>query len=160
MSIRIPREILFGKIALLVAQRSTCPRKHVGAILVRDNRIISMGYNGSPSGMPHCEDIGCNIGPDNTCMMTVHAEANAIAFAAREGIQTKGSVLYVTAEPCLTCAKLIINAGIIRVVSLSKYKDHAGTILLKDAGIEVWQTEDVNLYEKDFSIPNVQEKGT
>ena len=135
---RISREAMFKSIVTILSERSTCTRRQVGALLIRDNRIIAMGYNGSPSGLPHCEDVGCLIGPDGGCIRTVHAEANVIAFAAKEGIETKGATLYVTLEPCLTCAKLIINAGITHVMCLEKYdRSWDGVLLLESAGVKV-----------------------
>jgi len=134
---RPSRDKMFTQIASVVAQRSTCDRKHVGAVLVRDNRIISIGYNGSPSGLPHCDDEGCIHGPLGNCIRTIHAEVNTIAFAARQGISTENAMMYITTEPCLDCAKLMINAGIKEVVCMSSYRDSSGVDLLKEAGIKV-----------------------
>lgn len=144
------------------SRRSTCSRLHVGAVLTADTRLISTGYNGAPSGMPHCDhtcdcrfkglgfdestllpsshDSGCPAGP---CEISVHAEANAIAFAARYGVRTDKTALYVTHEPCLTCAKLIVNAGIKDVIYDQPYRNHDGVILLFDAGIRVGLLKDV-----------------
>jgi len=134
---RLSRDQMFTEIALVVAKRSTCDRKHVGAVLVRDNRIISIGYNGSPSGLPHCDEDGCMPGPVGNCIRTVHAEANAIAFAARQGISTDKCMMYITTEPCLDCSKLMINAGIKEVVCMSSYRDSSGVDLLKEARVKV-----------------------
>lgn len=107
------------EIAATIAKRATCDRKHVGAVIVRDKMILSTGYNGSPRGLPHCDDVGHDLremGGRQSCVRTVHAESNAVAQAARSGVSIEGATLYVTACPCLDCAKLVINAGIIRVV--------------------------------------------
>lgn len=132
---RITRAELFRELVLSIAKRSTCTRKSVGAVIVKDGRVLSMGYNGSPSGMPHCIDEGCLLGPEGGCIRTQHAEANAIAWAAREGISLMGATLWVTDSPCLSCAKLIVNAGIVEVVYLQRYRDESGIRLLNDARI-------------------------
>ena len=111
----------FIQIAKEVASRSTCPRGSIGAVIVRDNRIISTGYNGAPSGEEHCEDAGCQIENEH-CQRTVHAETNAIAYAAKDGISLDGATLYVTdalgrkpTPVCHKCSQLIKVAGIVRV---------------------------------------------
>jgi dCMP deaminase len=98
-------------IAREVSTRSTCTRKQVGAVIVRDRNILSTGYNGSMPGMPHCDEEACDV-ENGHCVATVHAEANAIAQAAKHGTAVKDSVLYTTASPCWLCFKLIVNAGI------------------------------------------------
>ena len=125
------------EIASIVSQRSTCQRAQVGAIIVKDNRIISTGYGGAPSGMPHCLDEGCLMGNNEGCIRTIHAEVNTIAFAARSGISVKGATMYVTLSPCYNCSKLIINSGIKRVIYKEEYRDTSGVNLLQEAGIEV-----------------------
>lgn len=105
----------FLKIAQNVASRATCDRKHVGAVIVRDKVILSTGYNGSPRNMAHCDDVGHEM-IEGHCVRTVHAEANAIAQAAKNGISVDGATLYTTASTCYDCFKLLINAGIKRVV--------------------------------------------
>ncbi len=134
----------FMEIAKVVAKRSTCLRRKVGAVIVKDKRILTTGYNGAPSGLPHCLDIGClrdklNVpsGERQELCRGVHAEQNAIVQAALHGIRIAGGTLYTTHQPCITCAKLIINAGIKRVVYGTKYADNRGLELLKEAGIEV-----------------------
>lgn len=134
---RLSREEVLAAFAEIIAQRTTCPRRSVGAILVRDGRVLSSGYNGAPSGLPHCTEVGCLVGPDGGCLRTVHAEANTIAFAARRGIPTEGAHLWTTVAPCLSCAKLIINAGISEVYTLSEYRDASGSQLLLAAGVWV-----------------------
>ncbi len=133
---RIPRDQLFNTIARVVALRSTCPRAKVGAILVRDNRIVAQGYNGAPAGMAHCTEAGCIPGPDGGCLRVVHAEANLISFAAKNGGRgTQGTTLYTVMAPCLECAKLIINSGIKEVIYQIPYKNTAGLELLELAGV-------------------------
>lgn len=101
----------FFSIASVVATRSTCPRKRVGCVIVRDNRILSTGYNGSPPGEDHCEDVGCWL-EDDHCLRSVHAEANAIATAARFGVVLDGATAYITISPCTRCSMLLKSAGI------------------------------------------------
>lgn len=125
------------------AKRGTCNRKQVGAILTMDGRIISTGYVGAPSGMPHCVDVGCTVGPDGGCTATLHAEANAIAYAARNGVKTDGGTLYTTLSPCVPCAKILISAGIRRVVYGESYRDQSGIDYLKQAGVEVLNITDL-----------------
>lgn len=132
---RISRDNMLLQIALIVKQRSTCLRRQVGAVLALDGRVLSTGYGGAPSGVAHCTPDVC--GPDKPCTRTIHAEANAVAFAARLGIATRGSTLYCTASPCIECAKLIINAGILRVVYHEEYRDTAPIELLTSVGIRV-----------------------
>ena len=101
----------FMNIAQEVATRSTCDRKHVGAVIVRDKTILSTGYNGSIKGLPHCDEAGCEM-VEGHCVRTTHAEANAIVQAAKNGVKIELSEIYVTASPCYNCFKLIANAGI------------------------------------------------
>lgn len=136
---RPSRDELLMRIAAVVSSRGTCNRAYVGAVIAVDGRIISTGYVGAPSGLPHCIDIGDEISPDGGCIRTVHAEANAIAWSARNGTSTEEATLYCTHEPCLNCAKLIINAGITRVVYEHSYRLHDGSYLLETAGVEVEQ---------------------
>lgn len=130
---RISRIDLAMEVARLYKRRATCRRGQVGALLMRDNRIIATGYNGPPEGQPHCEEHGCDL--SLPCTHAIHAEANLIAFCAKEGIRTKGATLIVTASPCLKCSELIIQAGIRQVVYDSKYRDDSGKKLLLAAGI-------------------------
>lgn len=109
-------------IAKEVATRSTCDRKHVGAVIVRDKSILATGYNGSVRGLGHCDDEG-HLMEDGHCVRTVHAEANAIVQAARNGMRIDGASIYVTASPCWGCFRLIANAGIVKVVFGEFYRD-------------------------------------
>jgi dCMP deaminase len=112
----------FMAIAREVATRSTCDRKHVGAVIVRDKMILATGYNGSIRGLPHCDDDG-HMMEDGHCVRTVHAEANAIVQAARNGVRLEGGQIYVTASPCFGCFKMIANAGLSRIVFGEFYRD-------------------------------------
>ncbi len=112
----------FMEIARVVSSRSTCDRKHVGALLVRDRMILSTGYNGSIRGMPHCDEVG-HLMEGGHCVATIHAEANSVLQAARNGVRIDGADLYTTASPCWPCFKLIANAGIKRVVYAEFYRD-------------------------------------
>ena len=124
----------FMGIAFQVATRSTCDRAHVGAVIVRERRILTTGYNGSPRGLPHCDDVG-HLMVDGHCVRTLHAEQNAIIQAAYHGISVKGGTIYVTHQPCLTCAKMIINAGLVRVVYAGEYPDPYSAQFLLEAGV-------------------------
>lgn len=136
MSERITRDVMLTEMAVIASKRSTCSRKRVGAIIALDGRVLSIGYAGSPAGTPHCTDVGCLIGPEGGCVRTVHAELNAIAFAAKQGISLNHSTLYCTDSPCLSCAKAIINAGIIAVRYIREYRDLSGLELLNSANID------------------------
>jgi dCMP deaminase len=112
----------FMSIAQVVATRSTCQRKYVGAVLVRNRTILSTGYNGSIRGMPHCTDVG-HMMEDGHCVATIHAEANAIIQAARNGVMIEGATNYVTASPCWHCFKQLANAGVQRICYGEFYRD-------------------------------------
>lgn len=147
----------FMEIANTVAKRATCDRGRSGCVIVRDKQILVTGYVGSPRGLPHCDDVGHQLkkvihedGSVTThCMRTVHAEQNAITQAARLGIPLEGSTLYCKMTPCRTCAMLIINCGIRRVVCEKKY--HAGAEseeMFRQASIELtYFSEDIEKYE-------------
>ncbi len=136
---RPPWDDYFMDITLQVARRSTCDRAHVGSIIVKDKRILTTGYNGAPAGLPHCDEIG-HLMIAGHCVRTLHAEQNAIIQAALHGVSVEGSTLYVTHQPCLACAKMIINAGIRRVVYAGHYPDENAVAFLRDAGValEPW----------------------
>lgn len=137
---RISLEAIFMKTAQLFADRSTCKRARVGAVIVKNNRIISTGYVGSPPGLDHCLTDDCIIDKNTGgCIRTIHAEMNAIAWAAREGLNIYKSTLYTTLSPCLDCSKIIISAGIQAVVYLTLYRDQQGLDLLKSAEISLKQ---------------------
>jgi len=133
----------FMKITHLVAERSTCLRRQVGAIIVIKKRIISTGYNGAPKGLNHCLDIGClreelkiPSGERQELCRGVHAEQNAIIQAGGGGVDMEGATMYCTDSPCSTCSKMIINAGIKKLVLGRKYPDKLGEQLINEAGIE------------------------
>ncbi len=123
-------------ITLDVSRRSTCLRAQVGAIIVKDKRILTTGYNGAPKGLPHCLDEGCEI-VDGHCVRTLHAEQNAIIQAALHGISLEGGTIYTTHQPCATCAKMIINAGMTRVIYAGLYPDALAMKYLKLAGVQI-----------------------
>lgn len=134
----------FSQITLLVAERSTCLRRKVGAILVKDKRILTTGYNGAPIGLRHCAEVGClreklNVpsGERHELCRGLHAEQNAIIQAAVAGVSIKDSVLYCTNFPCVVCAKMLINAGVKEVYYLSDYSDPLSEELFAEAGIKV-----------------------
>ena len=136
----------FLDIVEIVSRRSTCLRRAVGAGLVRDRRILATGYNGAPSKLQHCLDIGClreklNVpsGERHELCRGLHAEQNAIIQAALHGVSAKGSTLYCTNHPCVICAKMIINAGVVRIVIREGYHDKLAAQMLKEAGIDVKQ---------------------
>ena len=118
------------------AKRATCPRKHVGAVIVLHDGIVSTGYNGSVRGMPHCTDVGCMM-EDNHCVRTVHAEANAIIQAAKRGSEINGGTIYTTASPCWWCFKLIANSGLKKIIFGEMYRDERITQFAAEAGIEL-----------------------
>lgn len=136
----------FLEIVELVSKRSTCCRRAVGSGLVRDHRILATGYNGAPSKLKHCLDIGClreqlkiPSGERHELCRGLHAEQNAVIQAALHGVNTKGSTLYCTNHPCVICAKMIINAGVVRIVIRDGYHDKLAAQMLKEAGINVKQ---------------------
>ncbi len=126
----------FMRIARVVATRSTCDRKHVGAVIVRDKTILSTGYNGSIRGLPHCDEVG-HLMENGHCVRTVHAEANAIVQAARNGVRIEGAEIYVTASPCWNCFKLLANAGIRRIYYGEFYRDERILDFARQLGIEL-----------------------
>ncbi len=126
----------FMSIAQVVATRSTCPRKYVGSVLVKNRTILSTGYNGSIRGMPHCSDVG-HMMEDNHCVATIHAEANAIIQAARNGVMIDGAACYVTASPCWNCFKQLANAGITRICFGEFYRDERIFEIAKKINIEL-----------------------
>lgn len=149
---RISREEMFTGICSLVARRSTCLRSQVGALIVKDGRIISMGYNGPVSGMPLCTKPSAQEElevfwsdkplPDTNCMgpgcnRSLHAETNAITFAARTGVSVEGCIMYCSMSPCINCAKVIVNSGIKEVRYLEEYRDNSGLEFLERSGIKV-----------------------
>lgn len=137
-------EEYFMDIARLVARRSTCLRRQVGAVMVKEKNILATGYNGTPSGIAHCAETGClreqlkvPSGERHELCRGLHAEQNAIIQAARHGTNISGATLYCTNSPCIICTKMLINAGIRHVVYLDGYPDRLSMDMLHEAGIEV-----------------------
>ncbi|MBN1809206.1 MAG: cytidine/deoxycytidylate deaminase family protein [Planctomycetes bacterium] len=135
-------EEYFLSIAEYVSTRSTCLRRKVGAVLVRDKRILSTGYNGAPKGVPHCIDLGCMrqelgvpSGERHELCRALHAEMNTIIQAAIYGVSTEKSTLYCTTMPCSLCAKMLINAGVAEIVAKAGYPDELAKKLLDEAGV-------------------------
>jgi len=126
----------FMNIARVVASRSTCDRKFVGAVIVRDKTILSTGYNGSIRGMPHCTEVG-HMMEDNHCVATIHAESNAILQAATNGVSIDRASIYVTASPCCSCFKHVTNAGIRRVIYGEFYRDARIFDVAQKLGVEL-----------------------
>ncbi len=127
----------FMKIASAVSERSTCDRAFVGCVLVRDKRILTSGFNGSPTGQEHCDEAG-HLMVDGHCVRTIHAETNAIIQAALHGVSTRGATCYVTHFPCINCTKVLINAGITRIVYAEAYRmDENALTFLQKAEVEV-----------------------
>lgn len=156
---RISRDKMFMDICETVAKRSTCVRGNVGAVIVQEGRIVSMGYNGAPPGLPHCEDVGCSGGvpqwsdevsrisrmqptlttfPDG-CQRATHAEVNAVAFAARHGTPCDDAVMYCTHATCARCAAIVVAAGIHALVYCIPYRLTDGLELLDQANVMVRQ---------------------
>lgn len=146
---RISFDEYFMKMAFLASERSTCERRRVGAVLVRDRHVIATGYNGAAMGVKHCgekggcirQQLGIESGKQLDICSAVHAEQNVIAQAAYHGIATKDSILYVTISPCFTCAKLLINAGVKEVVINGYYPDDRTEALFEEAKIKIRKIE-------------------
>ncbi|MGA0276436.1 deaminase [archaeon] len=126
----------FGEITKQVALRSTCVRKKVGAIIVKDKNIISTGYNGSIRGLEHCETVGCLM-MEGHCTRTIHAEANAIIQAAKHGLMIDRAEIYISASPCFNCFKLIANSGIAKIYFMEFYRDQRIIEIAKKLNIEL-----------------------
>jgi dCMP deaminase len=134
----------FMRMAELAATRSTCLRRQVGAVIVKDKKVLATGYNGAPSGLKHCLDIGClrdelgiPSGERHELCRATHAEQNAIVQAAMFGVSIKSATMYSTTQPCILCTKLIINAGIKKIVIKDSYPDKMSLQMLKEAKVEI-----------------------
>lgn len=143
-------EEYFMEIAELVAKRSTCLRRQVGAVLVKEKNVLATGYNGTPAGITHCDKVGCirqeqNIpsGQRHELCRGLHAEQNAIIQAAKHGTNIGGSILYCTHQPCSICTKMIINAGITKIIYRDGYPDELSQQMLVESGIEVVPFEQI-----------------
>jgi len=142
MSVRPDWDDYFMDIAAMVASRSTCLRRQVGCVMVKERRILSTGYNGAPSGVAHCSEIGCRrmqegvpSGERVEMCRGVHAEQNAIIQGARHGVVLQGATVYTTTQPCSICTKMLINAGIEEIIFEGDFPDELSRELLKEAGI-------------------------
>lgn len=140
----------FMEIARLVASRSTCLRRQVGAVVVKDKNVLATGYNGTPSGITHCSEVGClrqklNVpsGERHELCRGLHAEQNAIIQAAKHGIDISGATFYCTNSPCVICSKMIINAGAGRIVFLEGYPDTLSLEMLGESGVELLSFDDL-----------------
>lgn len=148
---RISWEDYFMEMAELTAKRSTCLRRHVGAVIVKDKHVIASGYNGAPKGIAHCDERGGCLrqklsvpsGQRHELCMALHAEQNAIIQAACLGQSVEGATIYVTHQPCVICAKMIINAGIDRIVVKEGYPDELAIEILEEAGKKVIQIGEI-----------------
>lgn len=142
------KQLRYDKAYLIMARSwaklSHCKRKQVGALIVKDDMIISDGYNGTPSGFDNC----CEDDAGNTHWYVLHAEANAILKVAKSTNNAKGATLYLTLSPCKDCSKLILQAGIVRLVYLNGYKDNSGIQFLKAAGLDVTQISDIEIEDE------------
>ncbi|MDI6713137.1 MAG: cytidine/deoxycytidylate deaminase family protein [Anaerosomatales bacterium] len=139
----------FMGLAAHVAGRSTCLRRKTGAVLVKDKRILSTGYNGAPSGLEHCESAGClrerlavPSGSNHELCRGIHAEQNAVVQAARHGIAIEGAAIYCTHQPCVMCAKILLNAGVVEIVYREPYPDELAEGLLRESGVTVRRFEE------------------
>lgn len=149
----------FMEIAQVVSKRSTCLRRSVGAVIVKNKQILTTGYNGAPKGMDHCEVTGClreqlkvPSGTRHELCRGIHAEQNAVIQAAVNGVSTEGATLYCTHQPCVVCTKILINAGIQRVVYANPYPDKLAEEMMKDAKgitLDIWETKVGNCEEKE-----------
>lgn len=126
----------FLKLAMLASERATCPRMHCGCVLVRDKFVLATGYNGSLPGTPHCYEAGCMVVNDH-CVRTNHAEVNAVCQASQHGVSLAKATAYVTNMPCTNCAKLLVAAGIVRVVVFSGFHDTLAEVFFEQAGVKL-----------------------
>jgi len=133
-------EQYFMEVARTVASRATCPRASVGAVLTREHRILTTGYNGAPRGVAHCTDAECLM-VDGHCLRATHAEANAVVQGALHGVSLQGATAYCTHQPCAGCSKLLISAGIVRIVYRDAYPDPIASLLLDEAGVTMKRYE-------------------
>lgn len=149
MSERLSWDQYFLTITQQVAERSTCTRAKVGAVIVRDKNILATGYNGAPAGMPHCTDVGCLIYESKTpngdteqnCFRTIHAEMNAIAQAAKNGSNIKGGAIYITHTPCIHCFKVLVNTGIKEIYYEKPYKLDTLEELLRYTQVHLYKVD-------------------
>ena len=150
---------IYMELAVKIAQRSHCIKRHVGAVLTKETRIVSVGYNGPPAGTHNCDeefpDTGCALDSKGSCSLAIHAEQNAILYAAKNKVNIKGCTLYVSLSPCLSCARIIYTMGINRVVYLNSYAAYKG--LPKDEGLEFLEKFGVATDKYEGSIEHATE---
>lgn len=155
----------FMAIAKIIAARGTCDRLYAGSVLVKDNRIIATGYNGSPAGLPHCNDVGHML-EEGHCVRTIHGEHNSLLQAARQGgTSTQGSTMYTKYSPCIHCTKYVIASGVKRVVIGKVYRNPQALDMLKEAGVSVevyqenpeWHNELMQIFSEE--IPGRENEG-
>jgi dCMP deaminase len=148
---------IFMELAVNLAKRSRCIKRHVGAVLTKDTRIISIGYNGPPSGTHNCDEewpgVGCPRDSKGGCSLAIHAEQNAILYAVKNKTDVDGGTLYLTLSPCLACARIIYSTGIKRVLYLNSYAEHKG--LPVDEGVEFLKKFDVKTERYKGELTNV-----
>jgi dCMP deaminase len=154
-------DVYFINVAQLISNRCTCLRRKVGAVLVKDKQILATGYNGAPTGVSHCDEKGClrqeldiPSGQRHEICRGLHAEQNVLLQAARHGVSTKGSILYITHAPCSICAKMIINAGIEEIICANSYPDSNALDFLEESGVKLRKV-DVNQTSNDNKVSEV-----
>lgn len=148
---------IYMELAVNLAKRSHCIKRHVGAVLTKETRIISIGYNGPPSGTHNCDEewpeVGCPRDSKGGCSLAIHAEQNAILYAVRNKTSVEGATLYVTLSPCLACARIIYSMGIVRVIYLNSYAEHKG--IASDEGVDFLQRFGVETIRYSGPMPNL-----
>lgn len=148
-------DVIYMELAQKLAQRSHCVKMHVGAVLTKDTRIVSLGYNGPPAGTHNCDvewpEHGCPRDSKGSCSLALHAEQNAILYASKKNVSVEGSTLYITLSPCIACARIIFTTGIRKVIYLNSYAEYKkipsdeGVDFLKKFGVDVVQFSTLNL---------------
>ena len=148
-------DVIYMELAQKLAQRSHCVKMHVGAVLTKDTRIVSLGYNGPPAGTHNCDvewpEHGCPRDSKGSCSLALHAEQNAILYASKNNVSVEGSTLYITLSPCIACARIIFTTGIRKVIYLNSYAEYKkipsdeGVDFLKKFGVDVVQFSTLNL---------------
>jgi dCMP deaminase len=155
--IRPEFEDIYMELAVNLARRSHCIKRHVGAVLTKDTRIISIGYNGPPSGTHNCDvewpDTGCPRDSKGGCSLAIHAEQNAILYAVKNKTSVEGATLYITLSPCLACARIIYSMGIMRVIFLNSYAEHKG--IASDEGVDFLLKFGVEVHRYKGQLTNV-----
>ncbi len=155
---RKSKDVYFSEIADLVSSRSTCIRNQVGAVIVKDSKILSTGYNGAPKKLPHCEDVGCirdelgvKPGTRHELCRGLHAEQNAIIQAAFHGVSVNGATIFCTTRPCSICTKMLINAGIHEITYIEEYEDELAAQIVNEAELKIRRVEIPRKYGRNSS---------